>query len=135
VFSVTKGPAVADKDDQQILKGRRILVVEDEILLALDLELFLESQGSNVLGSANSVKAALAMVEAEHPDAVTLDMNLNGESSAPVAAALQERGIPFVFVTGNDRTDLDYPAFDDVPLVRKPYDAVELVQRLVQLLA
>ncbi|MEI4261569.1 response regulator [Roseovarius sp. D0-M9] len=126
---------MAGKEDQQPLKGRRILIVEDEILLALDLELFLESQGSNVLGSAKSVDAALALVEAENPDAVTLDMNLNGESSAPVAAALQERGIPFVFVTGNAGKDLDYPAFHDVPLVKKPYDPTELVYKLVQTLA
>jgi len=126
---------VAGKEDQQPLKGRRILIVEDEILLALDLELFLESQGSNVLGSAKSVDAALALVEAENPDAVTLDMNLNGESSAPVAAALQERGIPFVFVTGNAGKDLDDPAFHDVPLVKKPYDPTELVYKLVQTLA
>ncbi len=126
---------MAGKEDQQPLKGRRILIVEDEILLALDLELFLESQGSNVLGSAKSVDAALALVEAENPDAVTLDMNLNGESSAPVAAALQERGIPFVFVTGNAGKDLDDPAFHDVPLVKKPYDPTELVYKLVQTLA
>ncbi len=125
---------MAVKDHQQALKGRRILIVEDEMLLAVDLEQFLESQGSMV-SLANSVEGALALVEAERPDAVTLDMNLNGESSAPVAAALQERDIPFVFVTADGGKDLDYPCFHDAPLVRKPYDATELIHRLVGLLA
>jgi DNA-binding response OmpR family regulator len=125
---------MADKNDQRALTGHRILIVEDEMLLALDLELFLESQGSKVRGSANSVKGALAMVDVERPDAVTLDMNLNGESSAPVAAILQEHGIPFIFVTGDGGKNVDYPGFQDAPLVKKPYNADELVQKLVQLL-
>ncbi len=105
------------------------------MLLALDLETLLEDQGCEVLGSAGSVKHALAMLETCRPDAASLDMNLNGESSAPVAAALRKRGIPFVVVTGYSGKHGEDPLFRDAPLVKKPYDSAAFIEILVRLLA
>lgn len=119
---------------EKVLSGRRLLIVEDEMLLAMDLELLLEEQGCEVLRPANSIERALGLLETERPDAATLDMNLNGVSSAPVAAALQERNIPFVAVTGYSRHPDEDAAFRDAPIIKKPYDSRELVQTLVRLL-
>ena len=111
-----------------------MLVVEDEMLLAMDIEALLEEQGCEVLEPACSVKRALAVLEASRPDAASLDMNLNGESSAPVAAALRERNIPFVVVTGYSGKHGEDPMFRDAPLLKKPYDGGELVRAIADLL-
>jgi CheY-like chemotaxis protein len=126
---------MANDENPQALAGRRILIVEDEMLLAMDLEMFLEDRGCEVLGPASNVAEALAILEAERPDAATVDMNLNGDSSAPVAAALQECGVPFVFVSGYNDKQNDYPAFKDVPFVNKPYDTADLHRQLDRMLA
>ncbi len=105
------------------------------MLLALDLETLLEDQGCEVLEPASSVKRALAVLETRRPDAASLDMNLNGESSAPVAAAMRKRGIPFVVVTGYSGKHEEDPLFRDAPLVKKPYDGAALIETLVRLLA
>ncbi|MBM9595497.1 response regulator [Roseitranquillus sediminis] len=77
----------------------------------------------------------LAVLEAGRPDAASLDMNLNGESSAPIAAALREQRIPFVVVTGYTGKHHEDPTFQGAPLLRKPYDGAQLVRTLVGLLA
>ena len=92
-----------------------MLVVEDEMLLAMDIEALLKEQGCEVLEPACSVKRALAVIEAGQPDAASLDMNLNGESSAPIAAALRERNIPFVIVTGYTEKHREDPMFATRP--------------------
>ena len=125
---------MAAKADPRVLAGRRFLIVEDEMLLALDLEMLLKDQGCVVLKPTNSIQRALEAIDAEHPDAATLDMNLNGSSSAPVAAALHARNIPFVAVTGYTGSFDEDPAFQDVTVVKKPYDTQELLQTLARLL-
>lgn len=100
----------------------------------MDLEALLEEQGCKSVEAANGVARALDVLEKRPPDAATLDMNLNGESSAPVAAALQERGIPFVVVTGYGDDCRNDPAYRDAPLLKKPYNSDELIRRLVHLL-
>ncbi len=112
-----------------------MLIVEDEMLLAMDIEALFQDQGCEVLGPAGSVERALAVLETQRPDAASLDMNLNGESSAPVAFALRELGIPFIVVTGYSGKHGDDPIFSDAPLIKKPYDGAELVKTLVHLLA
>lgn len=114
--------------------ARRVLLVEDELVLAIDVETLLTDEGYVVLGPAPSVERALALIDAERPDAVLLDLNLNGEPSTPVAEALRERGIPFVAVSGYGETWLKEPALRQAPLVEKPYDHGELVRRLAEIL-
>ena len=105
------------------LGPRRILVVEDEYMLAQDFARELEDVGAEVLGPVPSVADALALLVAEAvpPDAAILDVSLGGEMVFPVAEALRERGVPFMFVTGYDPWSLPQP-YADVPCCEKPFD-------------
>ena len=104
-------------------RGRRILVVEDDFLIAQDLQRALEALGAVVLGPVPRVADALAMLEGEavQPDAATLDVNLDGEMVYPLADDLRARGVPFLFVTGYDAGSIprDYA---EVPVCEKPGD-------------
>ena len=82
------------------LRGRRILLVEDEMMVAWLVADMLGDLGCEVVGPASHVDRALTMLAAETIDAAVLDLNLGGVRSYPVADALTERGIPFVFATG-----------------------------------
>src|SRR3954467_14286390 len=86
------------------LRGRCLLVVEDEYLIAADLTASLESLGVEVIGPAASVEEALALVHnsSDRIDGAVLDINLRNERVYPVADVLIERGVPFVFTTGYD---------------------------------
>lgn len=103
------------------LRGSRILIVEDEYLLADDLCEALGNAGAEVLGPLSSVKDAAAYVAGEGSiDAAVLDVNLRGEMIFSVADSLRERGVPFAFATGYDETIL--PArFADTPRIEKPF--------------
>jgi DNA-binding NarL/FixJ family response regulator len=109
-----------------------VLIVEDEFLVALDMETILGEAGFDVLGPAGSVSEALRLLAVRQPDAALLDNNLNGESARAVANALTAKHVPFAFVSGNDRASLP-PEFSSVVLVRKPYDATRLVEAAVRL--
>ncbi|MTH64220.1 GAF domain-containing protein [Paracoccus sp. DK608] len=111
-----------------MLEGRRVLLVEDQVLIAMSLEAELTDHGMVVLGVAPSVKKALAMIEQDAPDLAVLDLNLRHETSVPIAEALMARGIPFVFATGYGR-DIDLPdSFDAVPVVQKPYQVQDILK-------
>lgn len=115
------------------LRGRRILVVEDEALVAMLVEDALLDVGAVVLGPAATVAEALALLEREAlPDAAVLDLNLAGEVSTPVADALVRRGVPFVVATGYGASGLP-PGHGDVPVLAKPYDPDELTLALGRL--
>jgi CheY-like chemotaxis protein len=88
------------------VRGRRILIVEDEYLLARDLSEYFTSLGAVVLGPASSVMSAGEHIE--HADAAVLDIDLNGQKVFPVADELMRRGTPFVFFSG--RGDISIPA-------------------------
>ncbi len=102
------------------LAGRRILVVEDEVMVSWMLEDMLGQLGCAIVGPAARVDQALAIIDAENVDAAVLDVNLNGAKSYPVADALTARGVPFVFSTGYGKKGLgaDYVRF---PLLQKPF--------------
>jgi CheY-like chemotaxis protein len=110
----------------------RVLVVEDEGLIALMLEDMIEDMGCDVAYSAGSVAQALAWIERDgRTDVALLDVNLGGETVFPVAEALRARGIPFVFATGyGDGHD---PRFGDAPNLGKPIVPARLEQVLKQL--
>jgi DNA-binding NarL/FixJ family response regulator len=88
------------------LDNVRVLIVEDETLLALDLEMTLAANGCTVVGPSGTIGSAVASIDALAPDAAILDLNLNGESSVAVADTLADRGVPFLFLTGYDREHL-----------------------------
>jgi CheY-like chemotaxis protein len=85
----------------KLLSGRRVLVVEDEMLVLIMIEDMLADLGCKSVTSAATVEKALALVDAQAFDFVMLDENLNGSDSRPVAEALFARGVPFVYSTGN----------------------------------
>jgi DNA-binding response OmpR family regulator len=84
----------------------RVLVVEDEFLIALSLEAALHAGGYEVAGPCRSVSDGLRELANEAPAAAVLDVNLGGEKAFPIADALAARGVPVVFVTGYEREDL-----------------------------
>ncbi len=104
----------------------RILIVEDEFLIAFDLSLALQEQGHDVVGPAAMLVDALAAVEREALDAALLDINLSGgETSFPVADALMARGVPFAFLTGYEEFSLPGRLAHSTRLV-KPVEADDL---------
>ncbi len=116
------------------LRGTRILVVEDQLLIAMDLEKMLGDQAVTEIVTAASATEALARLRAFTPDVAILDVNLGAETSMPVAAELTRRDIPFVFATGYGDRSIIPQEFVAVPVVRKPYDAAAIVSQLSQLL-
>src|SRR5688572_30122844 len=98
-----------DRDTDQCFTGRRLLIVEDELLIALELQSILEQLGGIVVGPARSVAGALQLLSETTPDAALLDVNLGGDRVTPVAQACRERSIPFALVTGYGRLQLEEP--------------------------
>ena len=92
--------------DTTQLEGRRILVVEDDYLIAIDVADQLKRAGAVVIGPAPSVAKAKRLLAAGDVDAAVLDVNLGEENSFPVAQELQDRGVPFLFSTGYDSADI-----------------------------
>jgi DNA-binding response OmpR family regulator len=99
---------------------RTILVVEDEPLIAMMLEDFLETLGHSVHASCDNVQEAVKQADEGGFDVAILDVNLNGESVWPVAHKLREKNIPFVIATGG-HVEPPPSEFKDVPLIEKPY--------------
>jgi CheY-like chemotaxis protein len=108
------------------LAGSRILLVEDEAIIAFALEDILEELGCTVVGPAMHLDEALALARCEAFDAAILDVNLNDARSYPVAAEIERRGMPFVFASGYDPGSLEWSG-RPVELLSKPYrkDQVE----------
>jgi CheY-like chemotaxis protein len=107
------------------LAGRRVLVVEDEMLVAMLVEDILAQLGCTVVGPAARIAEALPMARSEALDCAFLDVNVAGERVFPVAAALAERRVPFVFVSGYGEDALEAP-FADRPALRKPFPPSEI---------
>jgi len=99
---------------------RSILVVEDEPLIAMMLEDFLETLGHRVHASCDSVGDAIGEAEKGGFDLAILDVNLGGETAWPVAHKLREKRIPFVIATGG-HVEPPPAEFADVPVIEKPY--------------
>jgi CheY-like chemotaxis protein len=105
--------------------GRRILVVEDEMLVVLGIENVLRTLGVQIVGPASSVPRALALVEAGGFDGALLDVNLRGVRVDAVADALAARGVPFVFITGYGADGLP-EAHRTRPMLTKPFHDADL---------
>ena len=110
-----------------MIEGKRILVIEDEFIVAAMLCDTLEDAGATPLGPVGRVSEALTAIAAGNIDAVVLDWNLAGEPSLPVAEALAAHGIPFVIATGYGSVEAP---FDDRPILGKPYVSAQLLGKL-----
>lgn len=114
------------------ISGWRLLVVEDEYLIAMLLEDMLVELGCVVSGIAANPAQALDLIETTEIDAAVLDVNLDGTDSFGIAAALKERKKPFIFATGYGQSRVT-AEFSDTPVIQKPYRIEELAGALGQL--
>jgi CheY-like chemotaxis protein len=120
---------VPDRDPAPRFENLRVLIIEDETLIALLLEDMLTELGCAIAGSAATVSAAIEMMDQAAPGLAVLDINLGGESSYAVAEALAKRGVPFVFSTGYAEGRLE-PPWQDRPILQKPFGQEQLAQAL-----
>ncbi len=104
----------------------RVLIVEDEFIIAMDNKFMLEDAGCEVGGVAASVKEAEQLIDANGWDAVLLDANLNGDSAEPVAARLRQRGVPFLVLSGYSADQMK-GALSNAPFLSKPAESETLV--------
>ncbi len=118
------------------LTGKRVLVVEDEALVAMLVAEELRGAGAEIVGPAPSVDDALRLVEAAAADggisAAVLDINLGGQHVAPLADRLAALGVPFLFATGYGE-NRDARGHDAAPVVEKPFDRERLVASVAAL--
>lgn len=110
--------------------ARRVLVVEDDVMIRMLIEDMLGDLGFTVVAEASKVHEALAAVSTTAFDVAILDVNLSGETTGPVAEALAARGTPFVFATGYGEHGLP-DQFRDRPLLKKPFQ-MESLKRLLE---
>lgn len=103
------------------LAGRRLLVVEDEFMVAEHIAMLLEDFGCDVVGPVSTIDEALQAIADGGLDGTLLDANLGGISSAPIAVALQSASVPFVVVTGYGARKLEEQVLDSAPRLVKPF--------------
>ena len=113
------------------LAGRRLLVVEDEFFVAEHIAMLLEDFGCDVVGPVGMIEQALDAVAGGGLDGALLDANLDGTSSAPIAAALRTASVPFIVVTGYGALKLDDDILDSAPRLIKPFSTADFVATLV----
>ena len=114
------------------LRGRRVLIVEDDYFVAADLAEALQELGAIVLGPSGSVKDALRQISSDGaPDAAVLDINLGQEKAYPIADALLARRIPFIFTTGYSGDALPVQ-YGKIPRCQKPVQMAAVARLLVQ---
>jgi CheY-like chemotaxis protein len=114
-------------------RRRRVLIVEDEAILAFVLEELITDGGFEIAGVATRLETALAIIQAGVCEAAVLDANLVGVSAAPAALALTERGVPFVVLSGYSRDQLR-AAFTVATCLQKPCQPVSLIGALLSIL-
>jgi len=115
------------------LKGKRILVVEDEALIAVMVEDMLTEMGSEIVGPAATIEEALRLARSETLDGAVLDVNVRGERIDPVAEMLMARGVPILFATGYGEVRLQGNAAPTV--IDKPYTQDKLARGLAAAMA
>jgi DNA-binding NtrC family response regulator len=117
------------------MPAARVLIIEDEMLVAMSIEDTLSDAGFSVAGITARVSDALALLEHHNGiDAAVMDLNLAGEASGPIADRLEELGIPFLVITGYGRAGL--PAHHKkAPVIAKPFEPEGMVTTLKNLLA
>ena len=114
--------------------AKRILVVEDEPIVALSLQDMLADMGYEVVGPAFRLAAALELAASEDIDAAILDVNMGDGESYGVAARLAARSIPYLFATGYGRRGIE-PGHDAIAVLQKPYREAQVEAALRELLS
>jgi CheY-like chemotaxis protein len=117
-----------------LLSGRRILVVEDEMLVLMMIEDMLADHSCEQVTAAATTQQALALIGAQDFDAAMLDMNLGGAMTYSVADALGVRGVPFVFSTGYSGHEIR-DGYRDRPVLKKPFEDRDMLKILLRMLS
>jgi DNA-binding response OmpR family regulator len=114
-----------------VIAGKRILVVEDEFLIAQTLVDAIQSEGAIAVGPAATIERANALLDDEQIDAAIIDLNLRGHSNAAMTEKLRRRHIPFAIVTGYAHEEQQLGA----PVLSKPFQPEQVVDTLLALLS
>lgn len=110
----------------------RVLVVEDETVVAMELRRLVEAAGFDVLGPAGTLERAAELVAATPPDLAVLDVDLRGRTIAPVARSLGAAAVPFLLLTGFDVAAFDDPILRRAPRLAKPLEPRRLADWLTR---
>jgi CheY-like chemotaxis protein len=116
----------------RLLEGFRVLVVEDNLLLAEVTRLLLEDSGCAVVGPAGRLQRGLKLAQDGPIDGAILDINLHGEMSFPIAEVLSARSVPFIFVTGYEDRSIVPLAFRSAPRLDKPVTDEQLLDVMIE---
>ncbi|TIT70956.1 MAG: response regulator [Mesorhizobium sp.] len=114
------------------LQGRRVLVVEDEYLIAAELEEAIREAGGRIIGPVANPQDASRKIASEDVECATVDIKLGGAATFAVAVELKAHGIPFIFVTGYDRTIVP-SEFSGVQRLVKPVKTDDVIRHLIEL--
>jgi DNA-binding response OmpR family regulator len=115
--------------DRPNLRGCKVLVVEDEMMIAMLIEDMLEELGCELVGPASKVERALELIASETIEIALLDVNLDGHATDAVACELRRKGVPFVFATGYGATGVP-KQYNDRAVLQKPFQKTELAAAL-----
>lgn len=126
--------SASTREINEVLQEIEVFLVEDQMLVAADVEIMLAENGVTNVTTAPSVEDAMKRLKNFTPDVAILDVNLGTGTSLPIAEELERRGVPFIFATGySDRSVV--PASFSAPVVRKPYEAKALIGAVLRVLA
>ncbi len=121
---------VQSMNDNDPLSGVTVLVVEDDTLLAMDLEDTLVGAGALVVGVCQTLDEAMARAKVDDFAVAVLDFTLGSDTASPVARQLARRGVPFVFYTGKSRREPSLAEWRSCPILEKPSSPRALVSAL-----
>lgn len=119
----------APSDDAPVVR-LSILVIEDEPIIALDIQMILEEDGHHVLGPVGRLEQALRLLATSQPDLATLDLNLHGHPATPIAEQLRPRSIPFIVASADSSVVGGDPAFAGAAGIAKPIQRDDLLAAL-----
>jgi DNA-binding NtrC family response regulator len=117
------------------IRGRRILIAEDEAMIALDLESVLQDLGCEIIGPVANVEDVVQQFEAHRPDGALLDINLRGKQVFVVLPRLIEYGLPVIITSGYDDVTLIPQDFRALPRISKPFNQTTLRELCVSVFA
>ena len=115
------------------LSNREVLVVEDEMMIAMLIEDMLDELGCKLVGQAASVPRALELIGNESIEVAILDLNLDGKDTYAIADALQRKNVPFIFATGYGSAGLRQE-YGNRPVLQKPFQQKDLEMALTEAL-
>jgi CheY-like chemotaxis protein len=131
---MTSEPSTALSTAPSTAGGKRVLLVEDELMIRMLLEGMLTDLGHTVAAEAGGIEEALSLAKAAEFDVAVLDVNLNNQSITPVVEVLVARGVPFVFASGYGQRGVP-EAYRQSPTLQKPFQVEALAQAIDAALA